>query len=164
MIMSLYAAAYEVATLTPWHERTDDCYVDGNGHEHVWLPGHEHSRRGLFLDACYELSGRTHRVLPQGYGTFSDFREALCCAAHVVGRGAIWEDPESWSDRPFFEFLYFPDNEGHIGPVAAAELATDFTTQRDQVATRLSGDHQRYYDDWMTAFGLAANTGLVIFG
>ncbi|MFB8003958.1 hypothetical protein [Nocardia sp. NPDC056000] len=151
-----------MATLQPWHERLDECNVDENGHEYVSAdPGFERSMRGLFAGGCYERSGKTYEFFAGGYSEYNDFRETLCRAVHVVGPRTIWEEPDAWADTPFFELINFADNEGHIGPISAADLAEDFNTHRDQITARLSDDFRQYYEHWATALQLAAGTGIV---
>ena len=64
---------------------------------------------------------------------------------------------------PFYELLNFADNEGTIGPEAAADLARDFAEHRERVRPELDDYFARTYDHFEEAFKLAAGTGLVMF-
>ncbi len=68
-------------------------------------------------------------------------------------------------DAPFYELISFPDNEGAIGPEAAADLVVDFETYRE---TFRSQNHEgmyfnERYDYLLEALRLAAEGGLVMF-
>jgi len=73
-------------------------------------------------------------------------------------------NPEPSPDEPFYELIWFADNEGCIGELAAAELLADF---RQHAAAYAPGEHEEYcrekYADWTRAFELAAAGGLVSF-
>jgi hypothetical protein len=74
-------------------------------------------------------------------------------------------NPLRREDGPFYELIWFADNEGSIGPDAAADLLADF---REHAATYDPGteypDYMREkYTDWTRAFELAAGGGLVRF-
>lgn len=68
-------------------------------------------------------------------------------------------------DGPFYELIWFADNEGTIGPEAAADLLADFREHADVYDP--GADYPDYmrekYADWTRAFELAANGGLVHF-
>jgi hypothetical protein len=73
-------------------------------------------------------------------------------------------NPAVDEDGPFFELIYFADNEGCIGPEAAKDLLEDFRLHFERY---MSGAHADYftakYQDWTRAFELAADGGLVDF-
>jgi hypothetical protein len=166
--MGLDIKAWEKATLTDPHERTDDCYDEGHVRAFVY-DGFERSLRGLEPNRCY-LVGGDHVAFQAGsYGGYGEFRRALCQAAlHGVTPEQVWADPDSYAGRPFFELIQFADNEGTIGPEAAADLATDFANERVRVVPRLAragdaGWMVAKYGKWQKACELAAGTGLVEF-
>lgn len=74
-------------------------------------------------------------------------------------------------DGPFYELIWFADNEGCIGHQAAQNLLDDFRQHADRYdPLPLRGDYQgfldwssRRYVDWTRAFNLAANNGIVVF-
>lgn len=71
-------------------------------------------------------------------------------------------------DKPFFELLWFADNEGTIGPQAAARLLIDFQEHEAEYVQRHSHpDGQDEYDiekyrAWLHACELASQDGLII--
>lgn len=74
-------------------------------------------------------------------------------------------NPLRREDGPFYELIWFADNEGCIGPEAAADLLADF---REHAEKYDAGDEypdymREKYADWTRAFELAANNGLVYF-
>lgn len=117
---------------------------------------HRHTR-------CYEVSGGVFRFAAGTYTRYNEFREALCRAVNGVDPQVIWDDPDRWANEPFFELINFANNVGTIGPVAAAALADDFDADRDRLLAQLDQRDQQAYENWRTAFQLAANTGMVVF-
>lgn len=116
----------------------------------------------FLLGGCYQETGDTGRF---------DFN-----AGPYRGYGEWRRDlkrqfnPDEDPDGPFYELLWFADNEGCIGPVAARELLEDFRQHADQYDPRtLPNDPDfanwayRRYADWTRAFNLAANNGIVVF-
>lgn len=67
---------------------------------------------------------------------------------------------------PFWELIYFPDNEGVIGPVVSAKLAKDFADWQERAREAWDvpgGWHIRLYDNFHKAFQGAADGGCVYF-
>jgi len=117
-----------------------------------------------FLEGgCFEQSAQTdtHAFHAGSYSGYGRWRENLANQFNpqpeVPGETYRGEpDPE----RPFYELIWFADNEGCIGPEAAADLLADFRAH--------AGDYQPCfwqdtYHDWTRAFELAADGGLVRF-
>lgn len=69
------------------------------------------------------------------------------------------------ADGPFYELIWFADNEGSIGPEAAADLLADFREHADAYdpGTEYPDYMREKYTDWTRAFELAAVGGLVRF-
>jgi hypothetical protein len=180
--VGLSITAYSKASLLPKHERTDHCYD-----EHVIAFAYScfpRSYRGLadadvvtgenIGDRCYDVSGsERHRFDAGSYTGYNVFRDMLSTAFLGVEATTVFKDPEQYVDAPFFELINFADNEGAIGPDAAADLVKDFEDGRshwaDYVVAKLS-DHamkSRYYlekyEDWAHACRLAADHGLIDF-
>lgn len=93
-------------------------------------------------------------------------------AGSYVGYG-LWRadlaeqfNPDADPEGPFFELIYFADNEGVIGPEAAADLLADFREHAERYLSpgEQAGEYYRdRYRDWTRAFELAADDGLVVF-
>lgn len=83
----------------------------------------------------------------------------------------VWRDdlrrqfnPRTLPNGPFYELIWFADNEGCIGPEAAKDLLADFREHATSYAPNGHADYFRQkYEDWTTAFELAADGGLVDF-
>jgi hypothetical protein len=71
-------------------------------------------------------------------------------------------NPDLAPDGPFYELIWFADNEGCIGPDAAKDLLADFR-EHEAAYVPPSGWTAATYQDWTRAFELAADGGLVRF-
>lgn len=162
--MGLSAAPFRTATLTEPHERTDQCPEDDHVLAFILDPDFHRSLRGLKAGRCYKVSDPEVTVR-SSYSGHNRFREELARVFLGVTPGSIWDDPDIYADRPFFELIQFADNEGTIGPEAAADLATDFTEGRDrwEADPRLQPWARETYVEWAAAFEAAAGGGLVRF-
>lgn len=119
---------------------------------------------------CYEITDKTVRFdfHAGSYGGYSQWRMNLAkqfnpsAIVFEAGRPAMTEpDPA----LPFYELIWFADNEGTISAETAADLLADF---REHAASYDPGDgYPEYmrekYADWTRAFELAADHGLVHF-
>jgi hypothetical protein len=121
-------------------------------------------RRG----GCYAITDetRTHSFRAGSYSGYNHWRADLARQFNpqpqVPGERYPGEpDP----DGPFYELIWFADNEGCIGELAAAELLADFRAHADRYDPKddIDGWYRSKYDDWTRAFELAAAGGLVRF-
>lgn len=115
------------------------------GHDEVFLDG-----------GCFATTDETetHPFRAGSYGGYGQWRADL----------QRQFNPSRDPDGPFYELIWFADNEGSIGPEAAKDLLADFREH----ATRYTPDrYEDYfrdkYEDWTRAFELAADGGLVHF-
>lgn len=102
------------------------------------------------------------------YSGYNSFREQLAQAALDVTPRAVWDRLDFYRERPFFELINFADNEGTIGPLAAADLAQDFRDQRSIVLAAWHDVEEESwftakYDEWQRAFDVASGHGIVAF-
>ena len=140
----------------------------GQDHVRVYSPDFPDSLGSLQHDKCYLATGDTFGFRAGSYSGHGQFRAALCEAALGVPPENVWEDPDEFRGKPFYELINFSDCEGAIGPEVCAKLAADFQRERavrDALEAKdLPGDwYVQKFDDWQRAFELAADTGLVQF-
>lgn len=99
-----------------------------------------------------------------GYGRFRDMLRA--CFAD--DSRSMREQP----DAPFFELVWFADNEGTLLTQACTDLLADFKAGREQwvgfinetvPSLQDSSYYVRKYDEWTAALELAADGGLLDF-
>jgi hypothetical protein len=155
--MGVTIRAYSQLELTPAHEyQPEDCYEADHIRAFV-LAGLEYSLRGAVAERCYEKTALTefHRIADWSYLGYSRWREKLCEAVNGYLPRVAWDDPDHHRDDPLFELVHFADNEGCIGPAAAASLLDDFNNH----AAKL--DHLANYYDWLRGLKLAAAHGLI---
>jgi len=160
-------------------EDIDDRYDAGQHHAWVYT-GFEQSARGYpiigsddggggrSLGPWMQGSGRVEGFSAGSYSGYGEFREALSAAVLGVRASAVWNDPDAYRDKPFFELINFADNDGVIGCEAAADLAEDFRQHREAVLEKWDNDVDRdwlrsKYDKWLASFELASVDGMVVF-
>jgi hypothetical protein len=99
---------------------------------------------------CYAKTGKTESMSFRAgsYGEYNRWRTEL------QNRFNIGPD----EDRPFYELIWFVDNEGTIGPEAARDLLADFEAAGDQ-----SDEFGPNWTDFREACRLAADNGLIEF-
>ena len=127
--------------------------------------GTERMSGAVFLvGGCYETTDRTviHDFRAGSYSGYGTWRADL---ARQFNPYRPSSDQEPDPDLPFYELIWFADNEGCIGELAAAELREDFHAHA-QAYSPPSEDASWFvekYADWTRAFQLAADGGLVHF-
>lgn len=130
------------------------------------LPGHDD-----FLDGgCFVITEatQTYEFGAGSYIGYGQWRQDLAAQFNpaeltLSSTGPTMAEPDP--DKPFYELIWFADNEGSIGPEAAADLLADFREHADSYAPVRDelGYMRARYADWMKAFELAADGGLVRF-
>jgi hypothetical protein len=97
------------------------------------------------------------------YSGYNRWREWLSETMLGVPPETVWAAPAEWADKPFFELIYFADNEGVIGPKTSAALAADFREHADRALATDDDYFVELYGHWQKAFEMAADDGLVQF-
>ena len=113
------------------------------------------------IGGCYEITADTAKYAfsAGSYSGYNVWREDL----------QRQFNPTCDPDGPFYELIWFADNEGTIGPAAAADLLVDFRRHSDRyelppVTTYpFPQDWRMTYNDFMCACELAADNGLIDF-
>jgi hypothetical protein len=115
------------------------------------------TRDGLSHGGCLEITSetQTHGFRAGSYSGYNAWRSDL----------ASQFNPDGDEGKPFYELIWFADNEGAIGPDAAKDLLEDFRAHADVYAPprRWGAGLAEVYADWTRAFELAADGGLVNF-
>lgn len=176
--MSVTITGLSRLALTDPHPRVESCYDAGHIRGFAYK-GFERSTRGLadhdqpygdgtcIEGRCYTRTGDTRKreVGNFGHTSYGEWRRELALAVLGVDVGDVWAEPDTYWDLPFYEVLNFADNEGTIGPEAAADLLADFREYRGLVPV----DEVEFPgitplpDRWIEALTLAADGGLVRF-
>lgn len=173
--------AYSHLALTEHHPHDFDACEDA-GHLFAFAyRGFEASTRGLadhdrpvnlgqtkcIGGRCYLPTDATDRyeICDLSYRSFGAWRRDLSQAALGVAPETVWAAPTVWASRPFFEVINFADNEGTIGPEAAADLLADF--QEYAHLQDASPDPEwgtwweKLWGRWTEGLALASQGGLV---
>jgi hypothetical protein len=107
-----------------------------------------------FIDAgCFEVTDatETHAFRAGSYSGYSRWRQNL----------QDQFNPDRAPGGPFFELIWFADNEGSIGPDAARDLLADF--REHEARYQPFYEQGDTYGDWVRACDLAASGGLIHF-
>lgn len=111
----------------------------------------------FLIGGCYTVTAETkiHGFRAGSYSGYGQWRADL----------ERQFNPDRDPDGPFYELIWFADNEGSIGPEAAGDLLADFRTHAAlyQPFGDLADYSRSRYADWTRAFELAADDGLVSF-
>lgn len=171
--MGLDLAAYSNVTVLPVDPERE---IDGENAIRVFAyAGFERSTRGLADHDVLSSDGRMiarreYDITASGslywsagsYIGYGRFRESL---AEIAGRPASDYRPDSDGTAPFYELVWFADNEGAIGHEAAADLLADFQEYRARYhSEHADSQWADTYDEWIVGLTLAADHGLVHFG
>jgi hypothetical protein len=122
----------------------------------------------FMLGGCFAITAETETIRFQAgsYPGYNVWRADLArqfnpTAPGAAGPGSFGEpDP----NEPFYELIWFADNEGCIGPDAARDLLADFEQHAAEYRPGRDRDYfAEKYADWTIAFRLAADSGLVHF-
>lgn len=165
--MGLDIIAFEHATPVDGHLNQTEC----DEHYVAYADSFPQSFRGLEDGRCYEFSGRDFSFRGGSYWGYNAWRDALARRVLGVSAAIVWADERLYATRPFFELIAFADDQGSIGPEAAADLAADFRGLRARVTSQPLDDPEEEawfmakYDNFAHAFELVAlGNGLVVFG
>jgi len=108
----------------------------------------------------------THDFRAGSYGGYGMWRNDLATFSLTMLRAGITDGLVPIDEHlrvPFIELTYFADNEGCIGPEAAADLLKDFRQFETVYKSNHDADDIESYGDWMRACELAADGGLIQF-
>jgi hypothetical protein len=117
---------------------------------------------------CFEVTEKTedHGFRAGSYRGYNEWRRGLADLFNPYRDGG-WGEPNP--EGPFYELIWFADNEGTICELAATNLLADFRQREaEYLAAHSSGDFSDKYDiqsyrNWLRACELAADGGLIDF-
>ncbi|TSC83975.1 MAG: hypothetical protein G01um101413_778 [Parcubacteria group bacterium Gr01-1014_13] len=122
--MGLFVCAYSKMLFV--HKKDAKC-VDDEG-DHIGInsvPTFIERLDGL-QEGCYECKGKSKSIFSVMYSYYNDWRELLSYAALKASAQEVWQNPEKYKGKPFFELVNMSDSDGAIGPVTSKKLAGDF--------------------------------------
>lgn len=115
------------------------------------------------VEGIYKHAGKFLEFRAGSYSGYNRWRYWLATSALGVSPEVIWEKPDDYKDKPFYELINFADNEGTIGPRTSANLAKDFAEHEGRILANADEYDARLYREWRNAFELASNGGAVSF-
>jgi hypothetical protein len=114
---------------------------------------------------CFELTEKTeqHAFRAGSYGGYNRWRQDLADRFNPYR-----DNGRPGPEGPFYELIWFADNEGTIGELAATSLLGNFRQYEVEYrAAHLGSEMGDYfvekYADWLRACELAADSGLIDF-
>lgn len=111
----------------------------------------------------------SHRFRAGSYSGYGVFRNILSKRIHGVSSKEIWENPEIFKDKEFYNLINFSDCEGFFGPGVSKKLHSDFVENREKFVTNIDldnphpGYYERVYDDFTLGFEIASRGGVLLF-
>lgn len=104
------------------------------------------------------------------YSGYNQWRRVLSNLMLGIGPEGVWNNETEWRDAPFFGLINHSDCDGAIGGPVAKNLYQDFVKYKHR-AEQYVGDPERedngwfldIYLDFLKAFGLAADDGVLVF-
>jgi hypothetical protein len=110
-----------------------------------------------------------HGFRAGSYSGYGVFRNLLSEKIHGVSSKEIWENPEIFSDKEFYNLINFSDCEGFFGPCVSKKLHQDFIDNREKFTASIQevnpypGYYERVYDDFTLGFEIASKGGVLLF-
>lgn len=160
--MGLDVTAYRNVRIVDCNFDDDGCPVDENGKYNGSVvvpfingdfPGRED---GLEEGKAYAFD-EEYSFRAGSYSTYSSFR----CDLEVL---ADWPDDEFPSeDWPLFQLIAFSDCDGTLGPVVCKKLYQDMLSLKDKAQAMYDAQFVYKFNNWLKAFELASDNGMVIF-
>lgn len=120
---------------------------------------------------CFAVTDKTEtfRFRAGSYGGYNRWRSELAAQFNPYRTGPDGSKLPPTPEGPFYELIWFADNEGTLSELVSAKLLGDFTAYRaEYMATHGGADpmaecNRSRYDGWLRCFELAADSGLVDF-
>jgi hypothetical protein len=110
-----------------------------------------------------------HDFRAGSYSGYNEFRNLLCEIMHGVPARTLWEKPEIFEGKEFYNLINFSDCEGFFGPEMSKKLHEDFVKHRDKFSRNVEdkepykGYYTRVYDDFCLGFQIASKGGVLLF-
>ena len=112
----------------------------------------------------------SHDFRAGSYSGYNQWRRVLSQTMLGVSVERVWTNPDEWKDRPFFGLINHSDCDGAIGGSVAKSLYRDFVRYRHKAAAYQgvpenedTGWFMEVYEDFLIAFELAADDGILVF-
>lgn len=135
-----------------------DIYID----HHKAFP--EHSKPFL-QGKYYRTEGLKYGFRAGSYWGYNQWRKQLCNVIYDIDIEEIWDYPEKYKNKPFFNLINFSDCNGEIGTEMSKSLAKDFK-EHQHIIDELSDKYFHFkhaYTEWRKVFELASDDGIVLF-
>lgn len=87
---------------------------------------------GLDVSAFSSSRVAVECVRAGSYSGYNEWRTCLSRLGMGVEAGSVWEEPEKYAGKPFYEIVNFSDCEGTIDHATCVKLAEDFRSHMDR--------------------------------
>ncbi len=119
-------------------------------------------------------NGEGHSFRAGSYTNYTAWRESLCNCLIGIKMEEYWKAPEKYTDKPMHSLLTFSDCEGAIDASNSKVLLNEFKENRDKYVeyiSKINTDTEKVeedwrvvlYDDFIKAFEIASNIGVLMF-
>ena len=119
--------------------------------------------KNIVPGGVYKVNGAHISFRAGSYGGYNQWREWLCWLSLGCEPRVVWNNPDRYEGKPFYELINFSDCEGIIGPDVSRKLAQDFAEHQDHAVHDTQQWFVDKYADWRKAFEIAASGGFVDF-
>ena len=146
----------------PWYNGTDTTYAYPETvtmTEKNW-PGR---CKGIVPGGVYKASGEILGFRAGSYHWYNAWREWLCQMVLGTIPKHVWNNPEKYEGKPFYELINFSDCEGIIGADVSRKLAQDFADHQGRAELDDDEWNVKQYKTWRKAFEIASDDGFVEF-
>lgn len=139
-----------------------------------WVDGPDNP---LYLDGypkgIYKIEGESMVLEETLTSDYFKWLAELSRFALDIDLQVIWDNPETYTNHPFYSLFYASNFEEAIGPITSRKLAQDFADHSDRIKSLVqssadsmlvpANDFIELYDQLQEAFTLASDNGFVNF-
>jgi hypothetical protein len=131
-----------------------------------------HNQSDNIKEGFYNYPDRAFNFRAGSYSGYNLFRATLCKSVYGFNPEVIWGSPNKYKGQDFVELINFSDCEGIIGPKTSKKLLDDFIKNEENFINYLEKEpfddymkesYKAKYKEWMKAFEIASENGVVKF-
>ncbi|MFW9948511.1 MAG: hypothetical protein ACFFKA_00120 [Candidatus Thorarchaeota archaeon] len=151
---------------------TETMYVNPDFKSHMSEYNSEDSDDNI-LDYVKTEDSKEFGFSVGSYQAYNKFRNMLSNAVLGADAETVWDNADTYKDKPMYFLIDFSDCEGAMDSSVCQKLLTDFIENREKFINFIKEDNeigdmdvQHYteqYDNWVSALEVGADEGVLIF-